>query len=310
MELVFPILALISSLVALAVASFFAIKYVEDLMERTRLSEVAAGFVILAIMTCMPELTVATFAVQQGHPGISIGDILGSHVFNIGMVIGILAIFGSLKNCGTTTLIELVDLLFLASLIPLLLIVLRIASPLVGVALIGVFFFSLYRMSKKRSPASEDVTGKVVQKNQRNITTLVVIILAAMVVIVTSRFVVSSASEIVVILGLSNEIIGAKIVAIGTSIPELAFGLMAMKRGRVHLALGDAVGANLTTITLVLGLVLIFSPFVIDAALFAQVLAFVLITNIILWRYLTKGGVSQIGGIILVLVYVLFQAVL
>ncbi|MEM4704742.1 MAG: hypothetical protein QXJ02_06720, partial [Candidatus Bathyarchaeia archaeon] len=61
---------------------------------------------------------------------------------------------------------------------------------------------------------------------------------------------------------------------------------------------------------LVLGLVLVFSPFVIDAASFAQVLAFVLITNIILWRYLTKGGVSQIGGIILVLVYVMFQAVL
>ncbi|MEM4704903.1 MAG: hypothetical protein QXJ02_07555, partial [Candidatus Bathyarchaeia archaeon] len=260
MEFVFPILVLLASLVSLALASFFTIKYVEDLMERTRLSEVATGFVILAIMTCMPELTVAIFAVSQGHAGISIGDILGSHVFNIGIVIGILAIFGSMKNCGTNTLVELVDLLFLASLIPLLLIVLRIASPFVGVALICVFVFSLYRMSKKRSPTSEDVEGKMCeQKNQRNITTLAVVVLAAVVVVVAARFVVSSASEIVEVLGLSNEIIGAKIVAIGTSMPEFAFGLIAMKRNRVRLALGDTVGANLTTITLVLGLGLVFS---------------------------------------------------
>jgi cation:H+ antiporter len=109
---------------------------------------------------------------------------------------------------------------------------------------------------------------------------------------------------------MTDEVIGAKIVAIGTSLPELAFGLLAMKRGRVHLALGDAVGANLTTITLVLGLVLVFSPFVINATLFAEVLAFVLITNIILWWYLTKGRISPLGGIILVLIYVMFQAVL
>jgi len=61
-ELMIPALTLFTSLVVLAVASFFAIKYVEDFIEITRLSEVAAGFIILAIMTCMPELTVAIFA--------------------------------------------------------------------------------------------------------------------------------------------------------------------------------------------------------------------------------------------------------
>ncbi|MDH7563836.1 MAG: hypothetical protein QHH24_02995 [Candidatus Bathyarchaeota archaeon] len=151
MSLVFSVVTLASSLVALAVGSFFAIKHVEDLMEITRLSEVATGFLILAVLTCMPELTVAIFAVQQGHVGISLGDILGSHVFNIGIVIGILAIFGSLKTRSTTTLTELVDLLFLASLIPLFLIVLRIASSFVGIALIGIFFISVYRMSKKEA---------------------------------------------------------------------------------------------------------------------------------------------------------------
>ncbi len=96
--------------------------------------------------------------------------------------------------------------------------------------------------------------------------------------------------------------------AIGTSLPELAFCLVAARRGRVHLALGDAIGANLTTITLVLGFVLLFSPFAVDIVAFAETLLFVLAVNIILWRFLTKGGVSQIGGIVLILMYILFQA--
>ena len=311
-ELIIPVLTLFTSLAVLATASFFAIKYVEDFMEITRLSEVAAGFVILAIMTCMPELTVAIFAVYQGTAGISIGDILGSHIFNIGVVVGLLAALGSLKKCSTVSLVELIDLLFMASLIPLLLVAFKTASPIVGVALITVFAFSFYRMSKKRSPpTSDDFEEKLPRRNKRRTFTILAVTLAATaVVVLTARFVILSAYEIVKLAGISQQEIGAKIVAVGTSLPELAFGLIAMKRGRVHLALGDAVGANLTTVTLVLGLVLTFSPFTIEQTIFAQILVFVLITNLILWRYLTKGGVSQVGGIILIMTYVLFQAIL
>jgi len=140
--------------------------------------------------------------------------------------------------------------------------------------------------------------------------TIAIIIIAAAVIFITARFVILSASEIINLLNVSSVFIGAKIVAIGTSLPELAFGFAAMRRGRVHLALGDAIGANLTTITLALGLVLVFSPFIIDPASFVEILAFVLVTNLILWRFLTKGGVSQMGGIVLIMTYILFQAVL
>ena len=72
----------------------------------------------------------------------------------------------------------------------------------------------------------------------------------------------------------------------------------------------DAVGANLTTITLVLGAVLLTSPFAVNLTAFTEILLFVLATNIVLWRYLTRGGVSRLGGIILIIIYVLFQATL
>ena len=302
------------SLAVLAWASQSTIKSIEDIMELTGLSEISTGFIILSVMTTLPEMTVAAFAVYQGVPGISLGDILGSHIFNIAMVIGILAVLGSLKTCCTDLLMELVDILFLAAIIPLLFVISRITvispsigSPIVGIALLGFFVFSIYRMAKKRSPASEDPGKTPIQRKSRR-KIMIWVIAGAAIVVLTSRFTVSSASEIAHLLGIAPVLIGARIVAVGTSLPELAFGLAAIKRGRVNLALGDAIGANLTTITLVLGFVLLLSPFTVDIAAFAEILLFVLATNLILWRYLTRGGVSQVGGIILIMVYVLFQA--
>lgn len=216
-----------------------------------------------------------------------------------------------MKNCSTVSLVELIDLLFIASIIPLVLVAFRVSSPIVGLLLIGIFVVSFYRMSKKRQPpTSDEVEEKRLIKKPRTFVILAVILTATAIVVLTSRLVIFSASEIVKLAGISQPEIGAKIVAVGTSLPELAFGLIAMKRGRVHLALGDAIGANLTTVTLVLGLVLTFSPFMVEQIVFAQILVFVLITNLILWRYLTKGGVTQFGGIILIITYVLFQATL
>jgi len=315
-ELILPLLILAVSLIVLAWASYFTISSIEKLIELTGLSEASAGFVILSVVTTLPEIAVASFAVYEGVAALSIGDILGSHIFNIGIVIGVLGVLGSLKACCTDLLVELVDLLFLASIIPLLLVISRVTvtvplfgNQLVGVALLAVFAFSIYEMAKKRSPVLYDL---VKQPTKRKVKKRIIlgIVFSAIVVMVASYLVVSSASEIVELFGVLPVLLGARIVAIGTSLPELTFGLAAVKRGRVHLALGDAIGANLTTITLVLGFVFLLSPLAVNIAAFAELLLFVLATNLILWRYLIKGGVSQVGGIILIMIYILFQAVI
>lgn len=128
--------------------------------------------------------------------------------------------------------------------------------------------------------------------------------------LVAARLVVYSGSNIAAFLGVPPILIGARIVAIGTSLPELTLDLTAARRGRIQLALGDIIGSNLTNLTLVLGLVLVSSPLAVDMTIFTEMLPFLLITTVVFWRFLTRGGVSQFGGMILVLVYVLFQAVL
>jgi cation:H+ antiporter len=310
-EVILNSVTLAFSLGILAIASQFAIKSVEDLTKLTRLSEASVGFAILSVMTSVPEICVAFFSMLQGKPGFSVGDVLGSNVFNVGIVVGILATIGYLKKCSTDLLGELVDILFLSSLIPIVLVMFGFAGSLVGLVLIGIFVFSIYRMTKNRKRSAASIINDEGKIKQSTKTIVLKIVIGIAIVIATAELTIFSASNIAVALGVPPILIGAKIIAIGTSMPELALDLTAARRGRMQLAIGDAVGSNLTNITLVLGIVLLWSPFgSVDLSIFAQILPFVLITTLILWRYLTKGGVSQFGGIALIIIYILFQAVL
>ena len=79
----------------------------EDIIESTGLRDVSAGFIILAVLTSTPEIVVAIITVTQGNSSISIGDILGSNIFNIGVVLGLLGMFGYLKLCCNDLIMNL-----------------------------------------------------------------------------------------------------------------------------------------------------------------------------------------------------------
>lgn len=303
-------MVLIASLIVLASASHFTIKFIEKLIELTGLSEAAAGFIILSVMTSTPEIIVALFSVLQGTAGLSIGDILGSNVFNTGAVLGILGTLGYLKTCCTDLLLDLTDFLFITSLIPILLVIFQIASPFVGAILLATFFVNTYFIAKKKTPIVE--ANKVPAAGGRESKKMVLakLILTMAAVIVAARLVVASGIEIAKGLGVPPILIGAKVVSIGTSLPELSLDLTAVRRGRVQLAIGDIIGSNLTNLTLVLGLVLLTSPFAVDMVIFTEILPFLLVTTIVFWRFLARGGVSKVGGIILILTYVLFQSII
>jgi len=97
-EVMVQLLVFSGSLGLLALASHFTISSLERLIEMTGLSETSAGIVVFAVLTATPEITVALFSVLEGTPGVSVGDVLGSNIFNIGVVIGILGMLGFLTK--------------------------------------------------------------------------------------------------------------------------------------------------------------------------------------------------------------------
>ncbi len=352
----------------LVVASQRTIKSIETLMELTNISETAAGFVILAMVSSMGEMVVAIFAIYEDTPGITVGDIFGSHMFNIGVVIGILAIMGFFKERNPHIMLELVDIIFLASIIPLLLLITHFrefgvtGSPFIGIILIVVFVLAMINIARKKRTIEEHLSGDLMKDNQfkkefpsglestqpdsqdnqlmkdeLNVSgietepndpsimkkilgkkeikrekqkNILKILAGGCVVIIASRIVVSASITIITVFEILPIVIGAKIIAIGTSLPELAFCYSAAKKGKVNLAFGDALGANLTTITLVFGMVLIFIPFTVNLVAFTEIILFVFIMNLLLWRFLVKGRISKTGGIALLFLYIIFQAVI
>ena len=306
-SLLVQIMILVGSLVVLAFSSHYAIKAIEKIIELTGLSEMSAGFILLATLTSVPEIIVALFAVLQGEPALSVGDILGSNVFNVGAVLGVLGLFGYLKTCCTNLLTELTDILLITSLIPLLLVIFKVSSPVVGVILLATFVANTYFMAKKRMPAVES-NGTEAPPEKKGKTKVILMLLVALAgVIVAARLVVSSGVTIAELLGAPAILLGAKVIAIGTSLPEFTTDFSAVRRGRVHLAIGGIIGSNLTNLTLVLGLVLLVSPFAVDTAIFTELLPFLLITTVIFWRFLTRGGISKLGGALLLVSYLMFQ---
>jgi cation:H+ antiporter len=298
----------------LVVSGEFTIRQLENLIAYTGLGKISVGFVLLAVMTSLPEVTVAVFSILQGNPGLSIGDIFGSNVFNMGLVVGVIAVAGFFKKCCTDLLVELTDLLFLITLIPLLLLisgyeVFQIPSTIIGVILLGAFAVNTFLIVRRKTPKIEET--RRISVGKAKLTKVVVILVASLaVLIVAARLIVYSGINIATSLGVSEVVIGAKIVAVGTSLPELAVGFLAAKRGNIPLAVGNVVGSNLTNLTLVLGLVLLTVPFVADLGALTEIMPFLIISTIIFWRSILRGGVSRVSGIALILTYVVFAVVL
>ena len=321
-EFILPVVMLAGSLVIMAFSSHLAVSSMEKVIEFTGLSEAAAGIGILAVMTSAPEMMVALFSVLQGAPGIAIGDILGSNLFNLGAIIGMLGIMGFLKTCcpDTVMVTQLTDILFLTALIPILLVIFEIATPIVGIILFAVFILNIHSMTKKRTiipvakveaKPSTPKAGRISRfVKESRIAVVAMLILSLVGLMIAGFLVVSSAVGIATLLGVPQILIGAKIVSLGTSLPELTLDYTAARRGHVQMALGDIVGSNLMNLTFVLGLVLITSPFTVDITIFSEILPFLLITTIIFWRFLMRGEISKIGGSLLLVSYIMFLIII
>lgn len=238
--------------------------------------------------------------------------------------------FGYLKLCCSDLVLELSDMLSITTLIPLFLVInlftiYMVPSQVIGLILLLVFIVNTYIISKKKTanikvicegkdckiervePEQKEDCEQEKIKRVKKITVILTLIASFSVVVLSAQLTVYSASNIAIALGIPAIIVGAKLVAIGTSLPELTLDIAAVRRGRVQLAIGGIIGSNLTNLTLVLGLVLLGSPFLADTSIFIEILPFLLITTIVFWRFVSKGGISRIEGVFLLITYIAFQ---
>ncbi len=282
--------------------------------EATGLSETAVGFIMLSMFTTLPEFSVSVFsAVEPETVGIAIGNALGSSITNICLVLGIGLLLagreGSRRICLACMergeVRNLYFALFIASVIPIVLIYIRFATRAIGVVLLVIFAFSLYRLSRAKREG-RDSGGPRSGAGKHALLTF----LGAMVVVASAYFIVGSASSIAVSIGVPEVVIGATIIAIGTSLPELATSAGAFRKGHAELALGNLIGSSFINVTGILGIALVASPAIVNLDAFANLVIFAVIANLFLWYSLTNERVGGREGVILLGIYAVFLATL
>ena len=300
---------------ALAVASGKAIDNSVKIADVTGFGRTTIGFILVAFSTSLPELLVSIFAaLGQGSVGVAVGNVLGSNIVNILLILGICFVIVTRKcpkyACFYPTMAkeELQSLhfgLFVASIVPLGLLYLEEASRFIGVILLAIFAVYLYQLSKVRTARDEGSLGEERSRLRRYST----LALAGIGGVVTSSYlIVDTASYLARSVGIPGVVIGATIVAFGTSVPELATSVAATRKGHLDLALGNIIGSAFINITCILGVTLVASQFTVNIAAFSKLAIFSLITNMFLWYFLSNERLTWKEGAIFLFMYSIFLA--
>jgi cation:H+ antiporter len=309
------VVILIAALAALSKASDLTITHSINVASVTGLGKTTVGFILVAFSTSLPELFVAIFSVlNPENVGVSIGNVLGSNIVNICLILGVCFLLISLKYPEKSRVLpkmakeELGSLyfgLFVASIVPLALIYIGYASRFVGVILLVIFIYYMLQLSKTKTPTETSLSGTEKNKLRRYAT---LTILGAVGVVICAYFIVESASFLAASAGIPPVVIGATVVAFGTSVPELSTSIGAVKKGHLELALGNIIGSCFMNITLILGITLVTSPLSIVMSAFSNVAIFSLITNLLLWYFLSNERVGRREGMVLLFLYAVFLA--
>jgi cation:H+ antiporter len=327
-DFVSNIIIIAVSFVVLNWASNLAIKNALKVSNVTQLGKTAVGFSMIAFSTSLPELTVALIAALSGGAALSVGNVLGSNIVNISVIIGLASLLLYLKSrrkpkglqseeisvIPASAKSELSSIhfgLFISSVVPMILIYINTATWVVGLVLIAIFFVYMYQLSKVRMPSEN---GEVTQEEKAKLKRYVLFtIVGALGVVVSAYFLVESAVSIATSIGVSQQIIGATIIAFGTSLPELTLDLKAFLRGHSGLAFGDIIGSSFINITLILGVTLfvpalIGSPITMNMSVFQNLVIFSIITNLFFWYFLSREKISWKEGVVFLAIYALFLA--
>jgi len=294
----------------------------------TQLGKTAVGFSMMAFSTSLPELTVAFIAALSGSGALSVGNVLGSNIVNVCVIIGLAAILLYVKSrrkpngpesneisvIPTFAKSELSSIyfgLFVCSVIPIILIYINTATWIVGLVLIAIFVGYMYKLSKVRMPQENGIVKP--EEKVRLKRYILFTILGALGVVISAYFLVESAVGIAQMIGIPQTVIGATIIALGTSLPELTLDLKAFLRGQSALAFGDILGSSFINITLILGVTLfvpalIGSPIAMNMSVFENLVIFSIITNLFFWYFLSREKIAWQEGAIFLFIYGLFLA--
>ncbi len=285
--------------------------------------QIVIGLTIVAFGTSAPEAAISITSAVKGSAGLAIGNILGSNIMNIFLILGLCALFTPLAVQKNTLYIEIPFVIVISSALMVMGVVGKQLGWIDGLILwllFIVFFVYLIILSKKGKGAmleleenNSDTQDSQENKNEKKSVTIVKMLgklaVGIALVILGSQAVVNGAKTIASGFGMSESLIGLTIVAFGTSLPELVTSMSAAKKGEADLAIGNIVGSNIFNILFVLGTSSLISSIAFDTDwvsgfMIDNIVAIAAAAVLFLCIFLTKDKkLKRIGGITMLALY-------
>ncbi|MCI9259452.1 MAG: calcium/sodium antiporter [Romboutsia sp.] len=294
-----------------------------NIAKKLRIPSLIIGLTIVAFGTSAPEAAVSITASINGQNGMAIGNVIGSNIFNLLMVIGASGIIKPLlveksilsREFPFTLLISIIliilssDILFFNSSI-------NTINRIDGIILLILFIVFLYYLinsamkNRKESLCDTETSAdldmsniKSIEKSNTMIKSILISVIGIAAIIFGGNLVVDSASNIASSFGVNDQLIGLTVVSIGTSLPEFVTSIIAATKGESDLALGNVLGSNIFNILFVIGASALISPMTVDPKLIINGAIMILSTILVYFYAYRKNDISKFESITLSLLY-------
>ena len=306
-------MALITNIILFALSCFvlitsgsYLIKSLSKIASFLKMSEFVVSFIILGMATSLPELFVGISAALIKQPAIALGNVIGSNIANLTIILGIpILLAKGLNITSKTTKKDSIFMMGIAA-IPLILMVIgQKLSRIDGIILIVIFFAYttwLVRQRKGFSKQLQDGVGRwEVVKN------MLIFVISFLVLYFSAKFTVKYASLISTDLALPPIFIGLVIIALGTSLPELVVGTQAAMQRKDDILLGNIIGSVVANSTLILGVTAIIYPITANLVIFFTGISFMILTALLFTTFVESGNKLYLKeGIAMIILYFFF----
>ncbi|MGB7397058.1 MAG: calcium/sodium antiporter [Candidatus Macondimonas sp.] len=308
-------LAFIAVVFGLALLVWSADRFVEGSASTARhfgMSPLLIGMVIIGFGTSAPEMVVSALAASQGNPGIALGNAYGSNITNIALILGVTALISPIAVHSQLLRKELPILTLVTALAAWQLWdgeITRLDASVLLAVLGGLMAWIIWQGMQKSEDALEgEIEQELAVRTMPIRRAIFWLVVGLALLIVSSRILVWGAVEIAYGFGVSDLIIGLTIVAVGTSLPELASSIIATRKGEHDMALGNILGSNLFNTLAVVGIAGAIHPMIVEPEVFNRdmlVMATLTLSLFVIgYGFRGPGRINRIEGAVLLACYV------
>ena len=277
-----------------------------SIAKKFKVPPIVIGLTIVAIGTSAPELSTSITSSLKGMNDMSIANVVGSNIFNVLVALGVSSMFGKLKINNYKDIWML-----LGTCLGLLLMAInRSLGMLNGIILLIAFTMYILSLIKQAKDNKDNKEEQEDNGKQRNLlSTILLGILGLVAIVYGGDLVVNSASAIALTLGMSENLVGLTIVALGTSLPEFVTSVIATKKGQLELAIGNIIGSNIFNILLILGVASLISPMAVSVVAICDVMFMVFTVTLFIFLTVKEKELNKKSGILLIMMYIVYLTI-